>query len=79
MLCPECFTTWIDEEDFIVHLQKHGRDPWRCKQLAKDLKLVTEFQRHSPSMACKCPMWGVRFECEMRVYGDCSKGVPKPT
>lgn len=68
MLCPKCFTMWNDDTDFMVHLEAHGLDPWKCKQLAKDSKHTSRPVAHPPSDPCTCRMWGSRFECELRIY-----------
>lgn len=68
MLCPQCFTSWDDGQDYLIHLEAHGIDPWKCQQLRKDLKILSNGGPHKPNETCSCRAWGARFECEMRVY-----------
>lgn len=68
MLCPECFTSWELAEDFVQHIQAHGLDPWKCREILKYLK-VQKIEPHKVfTEPCNCRAWGARYECELRIY-----------
>lgn len=69
MVCPKCGEKFICKQDFKEHLEVHGVDPWRTKQLICEWDIYTSDNRvHLPDAPCKCRAYGNRFECELRVH-----------